>query len=126
MILSKRDLQWLRCTDILLRLLIMASVISLSSLCRSFISGNVRQYLSQLLLSLPKREVVCLLGLLSPLDLVEFENRLSNVSSSSVELTSRDMNKYVCVCMHMLELVLLRMTCTCVHLILFQDMGMCL
>lgn len=104
----------------------MASVISLSSLCRSFISGNVRQYLSQLLLSLPKREVVCLLGLLSPLDLVEFENRLSNVSSSSVELTSRDMNKYVCVCMHMLELVLLRMTCTCVHLILFQDMGMCL
>lgn len=102
----------------------MALVISLSSLCRVFISGNVRQYLSQLLLSLPKREVVCLLGLLSPLDLVEFENRLSNVSSSSVELTSRDMNKYVCV--HMLELVLLRMTCTCVHLILFQDMGMCL
>lgn len=98
MILSKRDLQWLRCTDILLRLLIMASVISLSSLCRAFISGNVRQYLSQLLLSLPKREVVCLLGLLSPLDLVEFENRLSNVSSSSVELTSGDMNKYVCVC----------------------------
>ncbi|XP_019855735.1 PREDICTED: uncharacterized protein LOC109584427 [Amphimedon queenslandica] len=66
---------------------------TLPDLCRSSIIGNFRHFPTDyLMLSLPRREVVTLLCLLSPLDLVQLENNLESIATRH-ELTQSDMNK---------------------------------